>query len=84
MVAARDIFNSGQRDELSVNGVRARVEQELELGFGFFTSANWKGRSKDIIKDAVVSFTRVAHLPPPLAHLEAHTPATAPHSRHSR
>lgn len=53
VAAARDIFNSAQRGELSVNGVRARVEQELELGSGFFTSAGWKGRSKDIIKDAV-------------------------------
>ncbi|KAL8289599.1 hypothetical protein RB597_001295 [Gaeumannomyces tritici] len=53
IAAARDIFNSSLRGELSVNGVRARVEQEQELESGFFTSANWKGRSKDIIKDAV-------------------------------
>lgn len=54
VVMVHDIFEK-DREELSVNNVRKRCETQLELEEGFFASAEWKGKSKGIIKGRVVS-----------------------------
>ena len=56
----QDIFVSlhkaGNTDDLTVNRVRTRAEEALGLEAGFFnSSSNWKQKSKDTIKEAVVS-----------------------------
>lgn len=42
-------------DTTSVNKVRKHVEEELDLEEGFFTGETWKQRSKELIKEHVVS-----------------------------
>ena len=42
-------------DSLTVKKVRTQVEQDLELEDGFFTSAEWKDKSKKLIKEWAVS-----------------------------
>jgi hypothetical protein len=59
--AVRNIYNSSQRDQLSVNLVRQRVEDELDLEDGFFKSSDWKIKSKDIIKNALVCMAQCRH-----------------------
>lgn len=54
-VSAREYFTGPNRESLSVNNVRKHAEEKEGLGEGFFTSDEWKGRSKQIIKDVVVS-----------------------------
>lgn len=49
------IYNSEARHELSVNLVRQRVESKLGLKDGFFKEEDWKSKSKEIIKNTVVS-----------------------------
>lgn len=51
--AVKEIYNSDV--PVTVNGVRQRVEEKLDLDEGFFKEDNWKHKSKQIIKDAVVS-----------------------------
>jgi hypothetical protein len=53
VIAVREIYNSDV--PVTVNGVRQRVEEKLDLDEGFFKEADWKDKSKEIIKDAVVS-----------------------------
>ncbi|ORY58855.1 uncharacterized protein BCR38DRAFT_70813 [Pseudomassariella vexata] len=51
--AVRAVLNSeNERDQLTVNFVRNRVEQEFGLEDKFFAQGDWKARSKDIIKQA--------------------------------
>lgn len=38
------------RDALTVNVVRQKVEEKLGLESGFFKSAEWKARSKELIE----------------------------------
>ena len=57
----RDIYNGSERDELTVNLVRERVESKLGLDDGFFKRGEWKVKSKDVIKDTVVSAMHVEH-----------------------
>lgn len=38
---------------VTVNGVRQRAEEKLDLDKGFFKQESWKDRSKQIIKDVV-------------------------------
>ncbi|TDZ48218.1 hypothetical protein CTRI78_v008364 [Colletotrichum trifolii] len=45
----REVFASDQ-DEFTVNLIRKRVETDLELDEGFFSSPKWKDRSKKLIK----------------------------------
>jgi len=57
--ALRDQVSAAKRadavHELTVNKVRAAVEEALDLNEGFFKShVTWKDRSKDIIQRAVV------------------------------
>lgn len=42
-------------EALSVNNVRRLVEAELKLADGFLKEGAWKGKSKEIITDEVVS-----------------------------
>lgn len=48
------IFNSDERDTLSVKRVRDQTEGELGLEKGYFLQPEWKDRSKQIIKEHVV------------------------------
>jgi len=41
-------------DSLTVKKVRTRVESDLGLEEGFFTSADWKDKSKALIKEWAV------------------------------
>lgn len=50
----RGIFTGPNREELSVNTVRQKCEEENGLEEGFFNSLEWKNRSKLIIKSEVV------------------------------
>lgn len=54
VATVHDIFE-GLREELSVNNVRKRCESDNGLEEGFFGSAEWKVKSKLIIKGRVVS-----------------------------
>lgn len=51
-----DIF-AAEPDATTVNKVRKHVEATLNLKEGFFTSPEWKQRSKDLIKGLVVSIS---------------------------
>ena len=55
---ALDIFRSSERDLLTVNLVRERVEARLGLGSGFLSQGEWKLRSKSVIKAEVVRQAR--------------------------
>ena len=50
----RLIWQSDEKADLSVNLVRQRVEEDLDLGEDFFKADDWKARSKQVIKEAVV------------------------------
>jgi hypothetical protein len=54
VTTVRDIYYSSDHDQLSVNLVRQRVESKLGLEDGFFKEGDWKVKSKNVIKDAVV------------------------------
>lgn len=49
------IYQSDDRDQLSVNYVRQVVEKKLKLDEGHLKDGDWKARSKQIIHDALVS-----------------------------
>jgi len=49
------IYQSDDRDQLSVNYVRQVVEKKLKLEEGHLKDGDWKARSKQIIHDALVS-----------------------------
>lgn len=49
------IFNSAERDQLSVKRVRDRLEAQLGLEKGFFVQPTWKEKSKTIVKEYAVS-----------------------------
>lgn len=49
-------------DETTVNKVRKQTEENLSLDDGFFSSAEWKQKSKSLIKDRVVCFAHERHL----------------------
>ncbi|KAL2020292.1 hypothetical protein VTK56DRAFT_8520 [Thermocarpiscus australiensis] len=51
--AVRQIYNSPQRDQLTVNYARQRVEAKLKLTEGFLKEGDWKAKSKQIIHDAL-------------------------------
>lgn len=51
----REIFRSNERDVLSVNLIRKRVQEKHNLDDDFFTGQKWKNKSKTIIKNLVVS-----------------------------
>lgn len=42
-------------DATSVNKVRKQAEENLALEDGFFAAGNWKQKSKNLIKEYVVS-----------------------------
>ncbi|GKT55813.1 transcriptional regulator [Colletotrichum tofieldiae] len=46
----RDVFKT-DLDNLTVNFIRKRVESDLELEDGFFSSAKWKDKSKKLVKE---------------------------------
>ncbi|KAL0939727.1 transcriptional regulator [Colletotrichum truncatum] len=48
--AVRDIWKS-DREQLTVNFIRKRVEDDLDLEDGFFSSGKWKDKSKKLIKE---------------------------------
>jgi hypothetical protein len=52
--SVRNIFNSDDRDNLTVNLVRKRVQDQLNLREGFFVRGVWKDRSKTLIKELAV------------------------------
>ena len=45
----------------TVNKVRKQVEEDLGLEDGFFSSGQWKSKSKTLIKERVVSYDRQAY-----------------------
>ena len=49
------IFESGNLEELTVNGVRNAAQDSLGLRKGFFRAADWKDKSKAIIENEVVT-----------------------------
>lgn len=51
--AVHGVFKSN-KDDLTVNFIRKRVESELELEDGFFSSGKWKDKSKKLIKELAV------------------------------
>lgn len=56
VLTVHDIFEGSHREELSVNNVRKQCEEKNGLADGLFTSsAEWKAKSKAIIKERVVS-----------------------------
>lgn len=59
VAAVRELFKGPNRDQLSVNNVRKQVEEEHGLDSGFFAGAEWKGRSKTLIKETVVRYSIV-------------------------
>lgn len=52
-----ELFTGPNRDDLSVNTVRKQCEEKEGLSTGFLSSGEWKGKSKTIIKEKVVSYT---------------------------
>lgn len=54
VAAVREILGSDERDNLTVNYIRNRVQDKLSLPADFFKAEGWKLRSKDVITDAVV------------------------------
>lgn len=46
-------------DDTTVNKVRKHVEEKLSLKDGFFSTGNWKAKSKNLIKDRVVCFDQL-------------------------
>lgn len=53
------IYNGPDRDDLTVNYVRQKVEKKLNLDEGFLKDGDWKAKSKEIIHE-----TLVCSLPP--------------------
>ena len=53
--AVKQIYDSEDRELLSVRLVRDKVEQDHGLEKGFFLTGDWKAKSKQIIKDYAVS-----------------------------
>ena len=51
----RDIWKTDDKAALTVNLVRERVEKKLKLEDGYLKTGEWKSKSKDIIKETVVS-----------------------------
>lgn len=49
------IYNGPDRDKLSVNYARELVEAKLGLDEGFLKEGQWKARSKEIIRAALVT-----------------------------
>lgn len=66
VAAVREVLGSDERDNLTVNYVRNRVQDKLDLPADFFKSEDWKLRSKDVITDAVVrtGFPDASHVEP--------------------
>jgi hypothetical protein len=68
--AVQSIFDSAERGQLTVNYVRQVAEKNLGLEDGFFKTGDWKARSKEVARKAVVSAGwsssshAVANLPP--------------------
>lgn len=58
----RRVYNSAQRDELTVNYVRQEVEKKLNLDEGFFKEGDWKAKSKEIIHETLVCSPRQMNL----------------------
>lgn len=57
VAAVRELFKGPNRDQLSVNNVRKQVEEEHGLDSGFLAGAEWKSRSKTLIKETVVRYS---------------------------
>jgi hypothetical protein len=55
--AVRNIYASDERSKLTVNYARQVVEAKLGLGDGFLKEGDWKAKSKQVIFDALVSYT---------------------------
>ncbi|KAI4151152.1 MAG: hypothetical protein LQ340_003672 [Diploschistes diacapsis] len=52
-----ELYDSGNLDDLTVNGVRIAAQENLGLRKGFFKEADWKERSKAIIEDEAVYYS---------------------------
>lgn len=50
----REIYNSLERDQLTVNYARKVAEEKLRLDDGFLKAGDWKAKSKQIILDTLV------------------------------
>ena len=53
--AVEEVFNSAERENLTVRLIRDKVEADLELEKGLLVGDQWKEKTKRIIKDYAVS-----------------------------
>lgn len=60
MYGTLEVFTADP-DSTTVNKVRQHVEEKLSLDQGFLSNDDWKGKSKELIKEYVV---RLAHCAP--------------------
>lgn len=54
----RRVYNSTERDQLTVNYARRTVEEKLDLAEGFLKEGDWKAKSKQVIHDTLVRRSR--------------------------
>lgn len=54
LVAATNTVFQAEPDATTVNKVRKQAEIDLDLDENFFTSTEWKSKSKNLIKERVV------------------------------
>lgn len=52
--AVRNVYQSDEREQLSVNYARQLVEEKFGLESGFLKEGNWKSKSRDLIRAALV------------------------------
>lgn len=50
-----EVYRSDKQDDLTVRFVRDKVEHDLGLAHGFFSTPEWKDKSKLLIKSWAVS-----------------------------
>lgn len=55
LISAANAIFKAEPDETTVNKVRKQAESDLDLDDDFFLGAKWKSRSKNVIKEHVVS-----------------------------
>lgn len=61
IIGTHQVFTA-EPDATTVNKVRKHVEESMDLEDGFFSSGDWKQKSKALIKEYVVSATSGAPL----------------------
>jgi hypothetical protein len=54
LAIVKEIFSGPGREDLSVNTVRTKCEEDNGLEEGFLAKGEWKAKSKELIKNQVV------------------------------